>query len=336
MDCRQRVLRALRFEDTPIVPHHVNLTAESRQRLVQFYGDADLETRLGNHLAVLSHRRLEPETEVAPGHFQDAWGVVWNRNVDREIGSVVNQVLPEPSLQGFRPPDPAPPGVARAYPRFIADNSPRFRVASLAFGLFERGWSLRGFATLLMDMLQSPEFVEALFDRLLEYHLARIESALAHDVDAVFLGDDWGSQSGMIMGPALWRRFIKPRVARLYARVRQAGKCVMIHSCGDIRAILPDLVEIGVQVLNPFQPETLDLVQTKRQYQGRLAFYGGISVQRLLPHGTPDEVRRETQRLLRELGALGGYIASPSHAVPPDVPPENIAAMVDVFRRQRA
>ena len=136
------------------------------------------------------------------------------------------------------------------------------------------------------------------------------------------------------MGPALWREFIKPRITRMYQRVRKAGKFVIIHSCGNVQELFPDLIEAGLNVFNPFQPEVMDIFETKRQYQGKLAFYGGISVQRLLPHGTPDEVRAETRRLLRELGKGGGYIASPSHAIPGDVPAENMAAMIEVLQGQ--
>ena len=166
--------------------------------------------------------------------------------------------------------------------------------------------------------------------------MAHLDIALAHDIDCLLFGDDWGSQSGLIMGPKLWREFIKPRVAKMYERVSSAGKYVAIHSCGDVRAVLPDLVEIGLNIFNPFQPETMDIFETKKRYYGKLSFYGGISVQTLLPRGTSDDVRRETKRLLEVLGEGGGYIASPSHDVPVDVPPENMAAMIEVLQNQPA
>ena len=108
----------------------------------------------------------------------------------------------------------------------------------------------------------------------------------------------------------------------------------MIHCCGDVKDVLPDLVEVGVNIFNPFQPEVMDVFETKKRFQGRLSFFGGISVQRLLPLGTPEEVRLETSHLLDVLGKGGGYIASPSHDIPADVPAENMAAMIEVLTDQ--
>jgi len=334
MTPRERVHQALRFETTAIVPYHVLFTAPAKRKLAAFLGDPEFERKLGNHLATLSHRRAPKWTEVSPGHFADEWGVVWNRTLDEDIGVVANRVLPEASLQGYHLPPPAPAELLAAYPPFVAEHRDQFRMASLGLSLFERAWTLRGMDQLLMDMVESPRFVHELFEALVAYNLAQVEIALGHDVDGVYFGDDWGSQSGLIMGPRRWRELIKPHAARMYARVREAGKCVCIHCCGDVKEILPDLVEIGVQVFNPFQPETMDVVETKRRYQGRLAFWGGISVQHLLPHGTPEEVRRETLRLLAELGEGGGYIAAPSHAVTADVPAENMVALLETLQSQ--
>jgi uroporphyrinogen decarboxylase len=136
------------------------------------------------------------------------------------------------------------------------------------------------------------------------------------------------------MGPHLWRKFIKPRLAELIALAKKKGKKVTLHSCGKVQEILPDLVEIGLDVFNPFQPEVMDIFAIKRQYQGRLAFWGGISIQRLLPFGTPEEVKREVKRIIEEIGKSGGYIAAPSHALPKDIPCENILAMMEVIWNQ--
>lgn len=334
MTPRERVYAALDFEQTDIVPYHVEFTGVARQSLADYWGDPEFSSGIGNHLACLSHRIGSRWEEVAPGHFRDEWGVVWNRTVDRDIGTVENCVLPEPDLTGYEFPDPHSHELFDRYPGFVEANRDLFRVSSIGFTLFERAWTLRGMEQLLTDMIERPDFVRGLFDRITEFQLAQIDRALEHDIDAIRFGDDWGSQNGLIMGPHLWREFVKPCVRRLYQRVREAGRFVFIHSCGDVNAIMPDLVECGVQVFNPFQPEVMDVFETKRRYHGRLAFYGGISVQRLLPHGTPDEVRCEVRRLLDELGTGGGYIAAPSHAVPADVPPENAAAMIEVLQRQ--
>lgn len=334
MTPRERVYASLRFQDTDIVPYHVGFTAHAYNRMVEYYGNPAFGSRIGNHIAGISHRQGSSWVEVEPGHLRDEWGVIWNRTVDKDIGVVENQALPEATLDGYEFPPTPSPCLFELYPKFIEENRDLFRMASVGFSLFERAWSMRGMEHLLLDMIEHPDFVHELFDRICEFNLAQIDEAMKFDIDAFQFGDDWGSQLGLIMGPGLWREFIKPRITRMYQRVRKAGKFVMIHSCGKVQELFPELIEAGLQVFNPFQPEVMDVYETKRQYQGKLAFFGGISVQRLLPHGTPDEVRAETKKLLTELGKGGGYIASPSHAIPGDAPTENIAAMIETLQGQ--
>ncbi len=327
-------MAAVEFQQCDFVPYHVTFSGEALNKMITHTGDADYLSKIGNHMAMLSHRKQASWTEVEPGYFQDEWGVVWNRCVDKDIGVVANRVFPEATLGDYQLPNPLIPPLLDAYPRFVTDNHNKFRVASLGFSLFERAWSLRGMDQLLIDMLDSPEFVHELFGRITDYNLAQIDLALSHDIDCVYIGDDWGAQSGLIMGPTLWREYIKPCISRMYGRVRDVGKYVMIHCCGDVKSILPELAEAGVNIFNPFQPETMDVYKTKREYHGKLSFYGGISVQHLLPHGTADEVRQETSKIITELGKDGGYIAAPSHVIPADVPVENIAAMLEQLQHQ--
>jgi uroporphyrinogen decarboxylase len=137
-----------------------------------------------------------------------------------------------------------------------------------------------------------------------------------------------------MMGPAHWRRFIKPYLARMFSRIKEAGKFVYIHSDGQVQAIFDDLIEIGLDIYNPFQPEIMDVYQLKKEYGDRLCFHGGIGIQDLLVQGTPQQVKSEVQRLIDEVGAGGGYILSPAHSVLADTPAENLAAMIEVFKSQ--
>lgn len=334
MTPRERVYHAIQFQETDIVPYHITFTSVARDHYAEYCGDADFQSQLGNHLALISHEGLTKWQEVEPGYYRDWWGVIWNRTVDKDIGCVVNQVLPEPTLRGWTPPAPVAPILIETYPRFVSANPDKFRISSIGFSLFERAWTLRGLEQLLVDMIDRPMFVHDLLEAITEHNLATIDFALSHDVDCVRFGDDWGSQKGLIMGPRFWREFIKPRIKRMYERVHEKERYVMIHCCGDVKEILDELVEVGVDIFNPFQPEVMDVFDTKKKYQGRLSFFGGISVQRLLPHGTPDQVRSQTRKLLDILGRGGGYIAGPSHDIPADVPPENIHAMVEVLKGQ--
>jgi len=187
---------------------------------------------------------------------------------------------------------------------------------------------------LLIAMAIDKSFAHRLFDRILEYDLEVVRQALHFDVDGVRFGDDWGGQRGLLMGPRLWREFIKPRVAQLYGLVKAAGKRVFIHSCGKIEELFPELIQIGVDVFNPFQPEVMDVEAMKRLYGGSLTFFGGISTQQTLPYATPEQTRQEVRRLLDQVGRRGGYIAAPAHDVPKDARPENVAAMIEVLESQ--
>jgi len=189
--------------------------------------------------------------------------------------------------------------------------------------------------TLMMDFLEHPGFVCDLLNRIADYNIAQIREALKYDIDAVYFGDDWGQQRGLQMGPRLWRQFLYPVLKRMYRVVRQAGKFVMIHSCGDVDELFDDLVNIGVNCFNPFQPEVMDVWTLLPRYRGKLAFHGGLSTQKTLPFGTVDDVRNESHRLLA-LGRDGGYLFAPAHDVKGDVPLENILAMLKILKSQDA
>ena len=143
--------------------------------------------------------------------------------------------------------------------------------------------------------------------------------------------DDWGDQRGVILGPARWRRYIKPYQAKLYEKVHRAGKFTLSHCCGNIRDILPDVIEIGLDVLQSVQPEAMDPYVLKREYGKDITFWGGLGSQRLVPFGTPDEIREEVKRLCDAMGRDGGYILGPAKSMQPETPTENAAAVVESF-----
>jgi uroporphyrinogen decarboxylase len=330
---KRDVLRlALEGKRPPYVPWSMGFTQEAREKLQRHYGCDDAEGPLQNHLLKLGSD-IGFFSDLHNHRVQDVFGVVWNRSIDRDIGNVEGQVLAQPTLAGYQFPDPLDR-------RFFADIAAkitrfpdRFRVFQIGFSLYERAWTLRGMEPLMMDFCDHPAFVHELLRRIADYNIAQIGEALKHDIDAVYFGDDWGQQHGLQMGPRLWREFIRPQLKRMYAVVRGAGKFVMIHSCGDVDELFDDLVDIGVNCFNPFQPEVMDVYSLLPHYRGRLAFHGGLSTQKTLPFGTVEDVRSAVCRLL-ELGRDGGYIFAPAHDVEGDVPLENMLAMIDIVQRQ--
>jgi hypothetical protein len=135
----------------------------------------------------------------------------------------------------------------------------------------------------MLDFIDNPGFVHELLGAIADYNLAQVREALKHDIDAVYFGDDWGQQHGLIMGKPAWDAFIKPQLERMVGLVRGAGRFQMIHSCGDVDELFDDLIALGLNCFNPFQPEVMDTAALLAKYRGRLAFHGGLSTQRVLP-----------------------------------------------------
>lgn len=311
----------------PYVPWSFSFTIEARERLVKHFGAEDLEPFLHNHFLGLGNGYGFFE-DLGNDRVRDVFGVVWDRSIDKDIGNVENAPLAEPSLAGYEFPDPLSERFFADIPAKTARYGDRFRVFQIGFSLYERAWTLRGMENLMLDFIEHPGFVRDLLRSIADYNIAQVKKAVKYDIDAVHFGDDWGQQHGLQMGPELWREFIFPELKRMYGAARDAGKYVSIHSCGDVDELFDDLIGIGLNCFNPFQPEVMDVAALIPKYRGRLAFHGGLSTQKTLPFGSPADVRAETRRLIA-LGRDGGYILAPAHAVEGDVPLENMLAFID-------
>ena len=338
MDRRTRVKVAINHKETDFTPYQVNFTGQSHDRVAQYLGISDFEETLGVHMELASVTGPAVAKEVEKELFLDEFNILWDRRgAGKDIGMMAKIKLREPDLAGLSDvPAPNEQFIRATVEKLLARKNDTFKVGRISMAMFERAWSLRGIENFLADMLLEPAFAEALLDYIMEYDLKILDIFCEYsELDGVYFGDDWGQQTpGLMMGPATWRKFIKPRMAKLYAKVKNAGKAVIQHSCGDNTEIFPDLIEIGLDVYNTFQPEIYDIHNIKDKYGRNLTIWGGISTQVLLPYATPEEVKKETANLIRVLGKGGGYIAGPTHWIPGDVPPENIMAMLEVLRHQ--
>ena len=333
MTNKERVRAALEHRQPDRVPYQVGFTQKAHAKMVEFYRDSTFASKIGNHLVGLSPM-LPGKCSEDGNFYTDEFGVTWNRTIDKDIGEPDGGTVDETNVNEYEFPDPHDPKRYESFQAGIEANRDQFVIGNLGFSLFERAWTLVGMAKLLMDMVQRPDFVVKLLDKILEFNLAIIEETVRFDIDAMMFGDDWGQQHGLIMGPVFWRDLIKPRVREMYQASKKAGKFVIIHSCGDVKELFPDLIECGLDCFNPFQPEVMDVIEMKKQFGSDLSFYGGISTQRTLPYGTADDVRKEVRRNCEMVGKDGGYIAAPAHAIPGDAPAENIHAMLEVLQSQ--
>ena len=330
MNARERVIKTLKHEKTDIIPYNLDLTDEVHERLVKYFDDENFMDKTGSHLA---QERNESFIALSKTKFKDMFGVLWNRDQEGDFGVVQDYIFTEAEFGDYVFPKPDEKLIREKCER-LQKRDDQFRMYIIGFSLFERGWTLRSMPELLIDFLINKEFAHELLDKIVEYNLAVVDIVAQYDIDCIFYGDDWGQQKGLIMGPALWREFLKPGLKKMYDKVKEHGMYVCQHSCGDISEVFPDLIELGLDAYNTFQPEIYDVAEMKRLYGDKITFYGGISTQRLLPKASPEEVKSEMKRLMDILGKDGGYIVAPTHSMPNDIPTENVLAFLEVVKGQ--
>jgi uroporphyrinogen decarboxylase len=276
----------------------------------------------------------EADAALASGEV-DEWGV-WRRKGDFHHFALLQPTLrgvQEPArLQEYPWPDlDQPYRWAGLRERVSALHAQGFAVAGYAGSVFERAWYLRGMEDLMMDMLAAPEMAHELFERTAVMQRLAAEQFARAGVDIVITGDDIAGQTGMLMKLETWREFLKPRLAATVRAVKRSrpDTFVFYHSDGNVEPAIPELIEIGIDILNPIQPECMDPAAIKRKFGDRLSFFGTVSVQRTMPFGAPDEVRTEVAARICEVGHGGGLILAPAHVLGPETPWENIVAFFE-------
>ena len=329
-----RVVSAVAHKNTYPVPYSIDLTVRLADKVCAYLKihKEDLWDWADNHIEEASYRKGQwLENEV----YQDPFGVQWDRSgADKDIGIIKEYILKEPEIGSYHVPEPNLDYVDELTTKMLTKNKDSYKLGKIGFSLFERAWSLRGLENFLADLAGEEKFVFELFEQILEYNMKIIDRALTYPIDGFFVGDDYGQQRGLLMSPATWRKFIKPCLAKMFDKVKSTGRTLAIHSCGNISAILGDLIDIGLDIYQTVQPEIYGLKEVKENFGAHLTFWGGISTQKTLPYVTPDEVKKITAETIKILGKNGGYIAAPTHQVPADVPVENIIALVETFKNQ--
>lgn len=218
--------------------------------------------------------------------------------------------------------------------RKIQEFDGEYWISSGYYSIFERAWNMRGMERFLLDLVVNPEFACAIMDHILEFYVeqtVRILEAADGRIDMIYTCDDVGTQQGMMISPDMWKTYVKPRQARFNQIIKKYGVKIFYHSCGSIRPIIDDLIEIGVDVLNPIQSTAKDMSfhELKREYGKRLAFHGGVDIQELLPFGDEEAIIKIVDELIDVLGRDGGYILAPTHAVQVDTTPRKIIMLYE-------
>ncbi|MEG0692699.1 MAG: uroporphyrinogen decarboxylase family protein, partial [Oscillospiraceae bacterium] len=233
MTRKERIISALEHRECDIIPFNADFTEQENEVMVAYTNDENFLNQLNCHLHYIQYWGWPTELDDKPEHFKDDFGVVWNRSgADKDIGVVVEPNVVDLEEYHYQFPVVDEARLRKEYEALIKTKDDKFTMAGFGFSMFERAWSLCGMENVLMGMVANEAELKQLFSDICDYNLHLIDIALEYDIDGVYFGDDWGQQSGLIMGAAHWRNFIKPNMKRMYDRVKSKGKFVMQHSCG--------------------------------------------------------------------------------------------------------
>jgi len=358
MTSRERVALALAHKEPDRAPVDYWATGEITGKLLKHLGLATTEQLLERYDVDFRYidgpRYIGPEPVVrADGTVEDHWGVPRvrvNVGAGENAGSYMEAVnfplAGATSVDEIRnyPKWPSPDwfdyaqvreqvAAARATGRVVVFMGDRLnRCAQLKPAMY-----LRGVEQILLDLVDEPDIAEHLLRRVAEFYLEyarRTLEAAGGGIDIFMTGDDFGMQTGLLISPDMWRRFLGPGFKAFVDLGKRYGCKMAHHSCGSIKPIIPDLIECGLDILNPIQPEAHDMAgaDLKRLFGDRLCFHGSISIQRTLPFGTADDVRAEVRDRFKSLGPGGGFIFCTAHNIQADTPIENAEALFAAYR----
>jgi uroporphyrinogen decarboxylase len=338
MNSKQRVYAALRREPADRIPIFMWFHPQTRLQLARLFEvpAAYLDVVLGNDVRmtwVNNNYYMEGVVHERDGQWHvDPWGIKWVKEGPyNQIASFPLAGSSADELRGYRfPYDRQAELVAKMEP-VAACADEHFIGCDVSPNVFEMYWRLRGMEQAMMDMAGNAELADEMLGRCADFAADLGRAACArYRLDCLWTGDDVASQRSLMMSPGTWRRLIKPHLKRAFDVGKENALAVAYHCCGALRPIIADLVEMGLDILNPIQCNCpgMNAAELKRDFGSVLTFMGGVDTQEILPHGTVDEVRRATRELIDTMtGDGGGYILAASHTIPPETPVENIFAM---------
>ncbi|MBC8235503.1 hypothetical protein H8E77_38640 [bacterium] len=365
MTHRERVIAALSHKEPDRIPIDLastrdsSIVVEGYERLKEYFGIVE-ENRLTSRMMQvvdvneqilkkldIDIRAVNPgspdkqaDVEIGENQYQDEWGVVRVRPPGSfyydQVTFPLSGEITLRDIVTYPWPDPYDPGRTKGIKERVKEiraETDCAAILNLPSAFVHVSQYLRGFEDWFVDIRANPRLLAALFDAVLEINMATCEEILKEvgdEVDVLMGSDDLGFQDGLMVSVETYRELIKPRHQKYFQLFHDLSPAkVFFHTCGSVADILDDLIDIGVDVLHPVQVTAagMDPESLKKRYSGRLAFWGGIDTQHILPHGTVEEVKSEVERMIETLGAGGGYVLSAVHNIQPDVPLANILAM---------
>ncbi|MBC7188960.1 hypothetical protein H5U35_01930 [Candidatus Aerophobetes bacterium] len=278
--------------------------------------------------------------------YVDEWGIRWKKPSSSLYFDPVGHPLKDATiddLQRYTWPDPSDEGRVeglREKAKFLFEKTDYALVADMhGVGIFETSWMLRGFEKFLEDLIINEDFALLLLEKVTEIKIglySKFLEAVGRYVQVVMTSDDLGTEKGPLISPQLYRKMIKPFHKKLFDSIKKRTDAYLFfHSCGSVYNFIPDLIEIGVDILNPVQvaAKDMDTEKLKKEFGDKISFWGGIDTQRVLPYGRPDDVEEEVKRRIKDMGKDGGYVLCAVHNIQAGVKPENIVRMYEAAKR---
>ena len=330
---KKRVVNAIKRIGQDFLPTQIDYTPEMKEKIKKLLniGDLEIDKRLDNHIKYLP---LNDKTVIdkEKGIQYDIWGVGWDQILTEGFHIRHHPLMNSDNIRKYKFPEPEDKLLTITKGIGKRERGNYFLLSLQDWTLFERAWLLRGYENILMDLCNNEKEINYLLDGITEFHIEIAKKIVKLNIiDGIFTGSDVGTQRGMVMSPETWRKFFKERYKKIWEIYKEKNISIFHHSCGNIMEIIPDLIDVGLDVLNPIQPEAMNPEELSKRFGKELSFFGGISTQNILPFGTPQDVRKEVINRIRVLGKNNGYIISPSHGVTSDCKPENFRMLISTL-----
>jgi uroporphyrinogen decarboxylase len=357
MTHKEQLLKAINKIETKRPAVYCSVVPQLAERLSEYFGipceqplDSllgsrisyrDLMLKLGSDCVCVSYCAPDnaPTRTLENGRIVNEFGMVMERHglYDEFVEFPLSHAETVEDIENYPFPDANDPGRFRYAEETVKKFGKDYGIiGDLECCIYETSWYLVGLEKLLMDMAMEKPYVDALFDKVAHFSTECGKKMVEMGVDVIWCGDDFGTQNGPVMSVKMFDRYFAPRIEKMFKAFKEINPNVKIawHSCGSILPLIPRFIDVGLDILNPIQPlaRGMEPQYLKDTYGDRLCFFGGICVQELLPHGTPQQIKAEVKRRARILGKGGGYILAPAHNIQADTPVENVLAMFEAVK----